>query len=240
MRRMFQGRAGIALAFILGLVIATAGSATAAKLITGKQIKVGSISAKDLSKAVRAQLAKAGTRGAKGEPGPSGETGAPGPIQGTPAGGALAGVYPAPTIAAASAPVSVAENPNGTTDPCAATIPTTLVLCGTSSVRWTNGGFGVPGIEVWRDRTGQVHIRGSATVSSTLASAPTIFRLPEDLRPKRLYALPIATGQTAGAHQSGEAILLVYPDDGYVAVYSASDTAHRVVHLGEITFRTDA
>jgi len=60
-RRVMQGRAGMGLTFILGLLIATAGTATAAKLITGKQIKDGSIGAKDLSKALRSQIARAGT-----------------------------------------------------------------------------------------------------------------------------------------------------------------------------------
>ena len=81
MRRMLQGRAGMGLAFLLGLLIATAGTATAAKLITGKQIKDGSISSKDLSKAVRAQLRKAGVpgvAGAKGDPGVKGDPGAKG------------------------------------------------------------------------------------------------------------------------------------------------------------------
>ena len=84
MRRIFHGRAGTALAFMLGLLVATAGTATAAKLITGKQIKDGSISSKDLSKAVRAQLTKtgvtgpAGSQGAKGDPGSKGDTGTKG------------------------------------------------------------------------------------------------------------------------------------------------------------------
>ena len=80
----------MALAFVLGVLIATVATAGAASLITGKQVKDGTISAKDLSKAVRAQLKKAGTPGPqgtpgsqgvpgpKGETGPKGEPGAPG------------------------------------------------------------------------------------------------------------------------------------------------------------------
>jgi hypothetical protein len=75
---MFQGRAGIALAFILGLAIATAGTATAAKLITGKQIQNGSIAMKDLSKDVRAKLGKTGAQGSQGDPGPTGAPGSKG------------------------------------------------------------------------------------------------------------------------------------------------------------------
>ena len=75
MRRVLQGRAGMGLTFILGLLIATAGTATATKLITGKQIKDGSISAKDLSKAVRAQIARTGAGGPAGPQGPGGAKG---------------------------------------------------------------------------------------------------------------------------------------------------------------------
>jgi hypothetical protein len=65
-------------AFVLGILIAGVGTATAARLITGKDIKNGTISAKDLSKSVRAQLKKVGAQGPKGDPGPKGDTGAMG------------------------------------------------------------------------------------------------------------------------------------------------------------------
>jgi hypothetical protein len=92
-RRLSSGRTATIVAFLAGILIATAGTATAAKLVTGKQIKNGSVSAKDLSKAVRAQLKQAGLpgpqgvagpagpagpAGAKGDTGPAGPTGAPG------------------------------------------------------------------------------------------------------------------------------------------------------------------
>jgi hypothetical protein len=79
---MFGGRATTVLAFLLGLLIATAGTATAARLITGKQIKDGSITSRDLSKGLRAQIAKAakpGVPGAKGAPGEQGPKGDQGP-----------------------------------------------------------------------------------------------------------------------------------------------------------------
>src|SRR5436190_14246692 len=69
------------LAFVLGLLIASAATAGAKALISGKQIKDGTITSKDLSPAVRAQLARAGKpgpAGPKGDPGPKGDTGATG------------------------------------------------------------------------------------------------------------------------------------------------------------------
>ena len=68
-------------AFALGAT----GSATAAALITGKQIKDGTITAKDLSKSLRAKLGvrgptgPTGAAGAPGAPGAPGTAGAPGP-----------------------------------------------------------------------------------------------------------------------------------------------------------------
>jgi hypothetical protein len=75
-RRLFHGRAGIALPFTLGLVIATAATATAAKLITGKQIKNGSVGLVDLS--AKAKKSLRGARGRRGPQGPAGPQGAPG------------------------------------------------------------------------------------------------------------------------------------------------------------------
>jgi hypothetical protein len=65
-------------AFIAGMVIASAGTATAAKLITSNDIKDGTIKAKDLSPALRARLGvpgPAGAQGPKGDPGPKGDSG---------------------------------------------------------------------------------------------------------------------------------------------------------------------
>ena len=65
-------------AFIAGMVIASAGTATAAKLITSKDIKDGTIKAKDLSPALQKRLGGTGPQGPQGPPGPKGEPGAAG------------------------------------------------------------------------------------------------------------------------------------------------------------------
>jgi hypothetical protein len=79
--RHLRGRTGPVLAFALGLLVATAGTATAAKLITGSQIKDGSIGSRDLARTVRAQLSRTGPAGVAGPQGVPGATGASG-VQG--------------------------------------------------------------------------------------------------------------------------------------------------------------
>ena len=83
LRRLFGRHTTTGLAFLAGAMLATAGSAAATHLITGAEIKDGSIGTKDLTKAVRAQLKKAGLQGqpgAAGSPGPKGDAGAKGEI----------------------------------------------------------------------------------------------------------------------------------------------------------------
>jgi len=75
---MFEGRAATLLAFAVGLVIATAGTATAAKLITGAQIKDRSIGERDLAAAVVKKLDRKPGTGPAGPSGPAGERGATG------------------------------------------------------------------------------------------------------------------------------------------------------------------
>ncbi len=58
MRSWFSGTTGMVAALLIGAVVASAATAGAASLITGKQIKDGSISKKDLAKALQKQLAK--------------------------------------------------------------------------------------------------------------------------------------------------------------------------------------
>jgi hypothetical protein len=81
-RRWFAGPTGLLLSFLIGVVVASAATAGAASLITGQQIKNGTITQKDLSKAIRQQLSKTGAPGATGPAGlrgPAGTDGLRGP-----------------------------------------------------------------------------------------------------------------------------------------------------------------
>src|SRR4051812_12887728 len=80
----------------LALAVGTAGSATAAALITSKQIKDGTIQLRDISRTTQTTLkgragpiGPAGARGSAGAPGPAGPTGA----QGFPGSTTLAHVF---------------------------------------------------------------------------------------------------------------------------------------------------
>lgn len=75
MRWIRTTRASTVLAFLAGLLIATGGTAMASRLITGRDIKNGSITAADLSTALRGQLARTGAAGAAGPVGPAGPAG---------------------------------------------------------------------------------------------------------------------------------------------------------------------
>ena len=92
---------------VVALALGATGSATAAKLVTGKDIRNGTITAKDLSKSLRAQLGLRGPTGPAGAAGAAGAPGAPG-AQGAPGqpgpAGSTADVMP--TVLASDGPGS--------------------------------------------------------------------------------------------------------------------------------------
>lgn len=67
------------IACVATALLVGAGTATAAKLITGKDIKNGTIQARDLAPSVKAKLNAAGQAGKNGTPGPMGPKGDTGP-----------------------------------------------------------------------------------------------------------------------------------------------------------------
>jgi hypothetical protein len=150
-----------------------------------------------------------------------------------------------PVRPAGTAPVDIAPNPNQANDICqGVSAPPTLIFCGSTAARWLPGGFGIDGIQVWRDNNGYVHIRGSAQLTTGSVTG-TVFVLPPELRPRRVTGIPIGTGLT-GSSEAGSALLLIYPRDypnaniaGRVAVFSNSVPGYNVIHLGEISFRVD-
>jgi hypothetical protein len=171
----------MAVAFLLGLVIATAGTATAARLITGKQIKDGSVASRDLSKGVRNQIAR------KGVAGPRGPQGIPGPATGA-AGGDLTGSYPDPAIRRPAA-VVVREQPGPS---C---ITTFDIFCGDAGAGnyWTHAGgaasFGR--LSYFAEPGGFVQFQGAVQQVGTGFASGLVFYLPPGRRPSATLRFPV-------------------------------------------------
>ncbi len=232
MRGVLQGRAGMVLAFMLGLVIATAGTAAAAKLITGRQIKDGSIASRDLSKSVRAKLAKTGARGKQGKQGLQGRPGTrgePGPSTG-PAGGDLAGTYPDPKLRAPQA-IQVADPPSGIS--CLVTFDTFCgqVAEGNFWMDATGGSYGP--LTYFVEPAGFVQFQGTAQQIGSSNPSGVIFYLPPGRRPAATLRFPvvnIASGGEAGFARIG--------DNGEVALFGFASIADPAkFDLSNVRFR---
>jgi len=126
-------------------------------------------------------------------------------------------------------------NPGTATDPCAGPTPQTGVYCGTSSSRWLP--MIDPQLKFWRDRLGEIRIRGTAGRLGGPAAGEVVFYLPAGSRPAEFHAFPV-TVATSAAGLSGIATVFVGPD-GRVRVLHATEPAFTILYLGDIHFRTD-
>jgi hypothetical protein len=158
-------------------------------------------------------------------------------------GGAMPGL---PARPATPTPVDVANHPATDVNPCfdgaAPATPVTPAFCGYSSGYWRHGGLGLPGVQLWKDGEGRVHLRGSAQKSSTQAG-PFVLALPAGMRPKRTVTLS-AQMSRASQNLGGTALIVIFGDDvatyrGLVAVQFQTDAADMSVHFGEVVFSVD-
>jgi hypothetical protein len=142
-------------------------------------------------------------------------------------------------------PIDVADNPASQDDPCFAAVrPETPTLCGDLDGHWKHGAIGLPGLQIWKDADGRVHLRGSVFRTSALAPK-WVVSLPPSWRPKRTLAMSVATSRLAEG-VGGTAFVIFFGDDFPQAVYHGlvfvnfqTDPQHGALHFAEIVLTVD-
>jgi hypothetical protein len=142
-------------------------------------------------------------------------------------------------------PLDIADNPMTPDDPCFAVVrPDTPMLCGDADGHWKHGAIGLPGLQIWKDADGRVHLRGSVHRTSALAPM-SVLSLPPGWRPKRTVAMSVATSRLAEG-VGGTAFVIFFGDDfpealyrGLIVVNSQTDPLHGALHFGETVLTVD-
>ena len=159
-------------------------------------------------------------------------------------GGALAGLPARPST---PTPIDVGAHPGIDANPCfdsggRPVSPVAPVFCGYGAAHWKHGGLGLPGVQLWKDADGRVHLRGSALKATDLAGS-FVLALPAGLRPKRTLTFT-AHMSRASQNLGGTALIVIFGDDvatyrGLVAVQFQTVAADMALHFGEIEFTAD-
>ena len=141
--------------------------------------------------------------------------------------------------------LDVAANPRGQDNPCIAEVrPATPTFCGYAGGFWQHGGLGLPGLQIWKDEDGRVHLRGSAQRSSGTAGI-YVLDLPPGWRPKRTLGMAVSSSRV-NQNLGATAMVLFIGDDypnvllrGLVVVNYQTDPLDGALHFGEVVFSVD-